>query len=271
MEEYAAFRRRYGAWGLVAGAGEGLGAAWAAALSRRGLNLLLIDRNPEPLSTLARGLASTHGNIVEPVVLDLGGDDLLERIGAAVDDKEVGLLVYNAATSVVGDYLDHELATHDRALAVNCSAPMRLAHLFGRCMRARGRGGIILMSSLSAFQGNPMLAQYAATKAYSLVLAEGLWQECRSSGIDVLACCPGATLTPGYLATRAAPPRFSFPPEMSPDSVVEEALNALGRRPLLIPGWANRVVSFVMRRLLPRRATIEMMGRVGRTLRRQRG
>jgi short-subunit dehydrogenase len=115
-----------------------------------------------------------------------------------------------------------------------------------------------------------MLAQYAATKAYNLVLAEGLWQECRVSGVDVLACCPGATLTPGYLATRASPPSFSFPPEMSPESVVEEALHALGHQPLIIPGWSNRFVSFLMQRLLPRRATIEMMGRIGRTLRQRR-
>jgi short-subunit dehydrogenase len=138
-------------------------------------------------------------------------------------------------------------------------------------MRMRGRGGIILTSSLSGFQGNPMLAHYAATKAYNLVLAEALWDECRSSGVDVLAVCPGATLTPGYLATRAAPPRFGFPPEMSADTVVEEALRALGRQPHIIPGWGNRVAAFIMQRLLPRRRAIEMMGRVGRRLQRRPG
>jgi short-subunit dehydrogenase len=251
---------------LIAGAGEGLGAAWASALSRRGLSLQLIDRNAEPLATLARDLASRDGVAVEPVVLDLASDDLVDRIRAVSDGREVGLLVYNAAASAVGEYLDDEIAVHERMVAVNCLGPARLSHHFGRLMRARGRGGIVLTSSLSGFQGNPMLAQYAATKAYSLVLAEGLWDECRRSGVDVLACCPGATLTPGYLATRASPGRFVFPPEMSPEAVVEEALSALGRRPQLIPGWTNRIVAFAMQRLLPRRTTIEMMGRVGRTL-----
>jgi short-subunit dehydrogenase len=264
----ASFRERYGPWAVIAGAGEGLGAAWAAALSRRGLSLLLIDRNAEPVTTLAATLASRHGAIVEPIIADLGDADSLDRILRVCDGRECGLLVCNAAQSAVGEHLDGELAAHERMLAVNCLAPLRLSHHFGRLMRERGGGGIILTSSLSAFQGNPMLAHYAATKAYNLILAEGLWDECRRRGVDVIACCPGATLTPGYLATRSAPPRFAFPPEMSPESVVEEALNALGQRPSVIPGLANRAAAFVIQRLLPRRVAIEAMGRVGRTLRR---
>jgi hypothetical protein len=142
-----------------------------------------------------------------------------------------------------------------------------LCHHFGRRFRERGRGGIILMSSMAAFQGNPLLAQYAATKAYNLILAEGLWWECRGHGVDVLACVPGATLTPGYLALRGSKATAPFPPEMTPAAVVEEALAALGTGPSVIPGWANRLSAALMQRLLPRRRAIKLMGRVARKLR----
>lgn len=260
---------KYGPWGVVAGAGEGLGAAWAAALAARGLDLVLIDIAAEPLSALAADLARRHGRTVVPLVLNLGAGDMLDRVAAATADREIGLLVYNAAVSSVGNYLDEDWSTHERLLAVNCRGPALLAHHFGRRMRARGRGGIVLMSSLSAFQGNPMLAQYAATKAYNLVLAESLWDECRAAGVDVLACCPGATLTPGYLRTRPPGPLARFPREMRPEEVVEAALTALGQQALVIPGRSNRFAAFVLQRLLSRRRAIEIMGGVGRTLKRQ--
>lgn len=253
---------------MIAGAGEGLGAAYAEALARRGLGLLLIDVRSEPLRELARRLESFYGIDVEPIVLDLASHDAVSRIVRAAEGKDVGLLIYNAAVSFIGEYLDADLEDIERMLAVNCHAPSILCHRFGRRLRERGRGGIVLMSSLSALQGNPLLAQYAATKAYNRILAEGLWEECRGAGVDVLACVPGATLTPGYLAARGPKPAASFPPEMTPEAVVEEALAALGNRPSVIPGWANRLSAAFMQRLLPRRRAIELMGRMARKLRR---
>jgi short-subunit dehydrogenase len=123
----------------------------------------------------------------------------------------------------------------------------------------------VLMSSLSATQGSPLIANYAATKAYNLVLAEGLWDELRACGVDVLACCAGATTTPNYLASaprRGAGTRSAI----SPQVVVAETLAALGKRPSVIPGRFNRLAAFLMRRLLPRRTTITIMGRTMREM-----
>jgi short-subunit dehydrogenase len=129
-------------------------------------------------------------------------------------------------------------------------------------MAARGRGGIVLMSSLTAFQGTPLVASYGATKAFNLVLAEGLWDELREHGVDVLACCAGATLTPGYRrATPEGPTAFFAPKAQDPADVAREAIGALGRNAFLIPGRGNRVVSFVMRRLLSRRRAVATIGR----------
>jgi short-subunit dehydrogenase len=230
---------------------------------------VLIDVEAEPLASASAELARRFGIKAEPLILDLGSDDTLERVVRATEGRDIGLLVYNAAVSSIGRYLEEDLTVHERLLAVNCRAPAGLVHHFGRQMRGRGHGGIVLMSSLSGFQGNPMLAQYAATKAYNLVLAESLWDECRDDGVDVLACCPGATLTPSYLRARPPGPAPRFPREMQPRDVVEAALAALGRGPTVIPGLANRFAAVLVQRLLPRRRAIELMGRVGRTLQRK--
>jgi short-subunit dehydrogenase len=122
-------------------------------------------------------------------------------------------------------------------------------------MLERRRGAIVLMSSLTAFQGTAYTAVYGATKAFNLSLAEALWAELRDTGVEVMACCAGATRTQSYL--KAMP--GGAPGELDPDQVVREALARIGRGPIMIPGRFNRVASFFMRRLLPRRKAVEIM------------
>jgi short-subunit dehydrogenase len=133
-------------------------------------------------------------------------------------------------------------------------------------MIQRGRGGIILMSSLSAFHGTTLVAAYAATKAFNLTLGESLWAEFRPSGVDVLVVCPGATRTPGWEQSRPKIEGFLAPPVMEPDAVVSEALEALGRRPLVIAGRANRRLGFFLNRVLSRRSAVELIARSMRRL-----
>jgi hypothetical protein len=122
------------------------------------------------------------------------------------------------------------------------------------------------MSSMSGFQGSPWITTYAATRAYNLVLGEGLWEELREWGVDVTVCCAGATRTPGYVASNPDRPGLLQAPVMEPAAVVTEALAALGRQPVLIPGRSNRAASMLMRRLLPRSLTVRIMGRTTRAM-----
>ena len=105
---------------------------------------------------------------------------------------------------MVGRFLDQSLDDKLRILDVNCRGPLILTHELGTAMAARRRGGILLMSSLAGFQGSPLVATYAATKAFNTVFAEGLWYELRREGVDVMACCAGATRTPAYEASKPA-------------------------------------------------------------------
>jgi short-subunit dehydrogenase len=249
----SAFAGRYGPWAVVAGASEGIGAAFARALAGRGVNVVLVARRAEPLAELASALP------VETVVVpaDLGTPEGLRAVFDATDGLEVGLVVANAALSPSGRFVDADLPGLHRVLDLNCRAVLDLAHHYLPAMTARRRGGLIVMSSASGMQGGPLLTTYAASKAFGAVLAEGLWWELRGSGVDVTACIAGAVATPNL--ARAA--KRAAPGTVTPEVVAEAALRGLGRGPRVVPGAMMRFSTALMARVLPRRATIGMMAR----------
>jgi short-subunit dehydrogenase len=252
------FRQRYGPWALVAGGSEGIGAAFATALARRGLDVVLVGRRAEPLDALAGRLPVRAVTVAADLATAAG----LAAVEQATGDLDVGLVVANAAYSPIGPFIGLSQAQLQRALDLNCRAPLLLAHRYLPAMAARRRGGLIIMSSLAGMQGSPSIAVYAATKAFDAVLAEGVWAELRGSGVDVLTCVAGAVATPGLNATMRRP----APGTLDPDQVAAAALRALGRRPRTVPGGLMRVSSLVMSRVLPRRAAIALMARASRGL-----
>jgi len=256
------FRKRYGPWAVVAGASEGLGAEYAEQLAQRGLDLVLIARRAGLLQSMAARLKQKYKIEVCELPLDLASPNAPAQIVRATTDLDVGLLIYNAAYSAVGSFLDHPVEDHLKEIDTNVKTPMLLIHAFGRRLANRGRGGIILMSSLSAFQGSAFIANYAATKAFSLLIGEGLWEEWRALGVDVLVCLASAIKTPGYLARQPKKSAGLSAPASEPGAVAASALEALGKQPTIIPGVGNRMASFFMRHVLPRRAAIRLMGRV---------
>jgi hypothetical protein len=128
-------------------------------------------------------------------------------------------------------------------------------------MVERGRGGIVLMSSMSGNFGSEQLAVYAATKAFALVFADALWVELRGHGVDVLAVQPGSTRTPGWQSSQPPELQGPGPHVMEPAQVVTEALAALGVEPTLIPGDLNRQSAQLLASL-PRRQAIELMSEI---------
>jgi short-subunit dehydrogenase len=251
------FKEKYGPYALVAGGSIGLGAAFAEAIARRGVSLVLFARNEDRLKATAARLREAYGVDVVAIAADMADfDDVKKRVGAL--KVSIGLLVYDAAFAPIGPF--EETSEDDLALAaaVNVKAPLLLTKLLSAPMIGRGRGGIVLMSSLAGGQGSPNLAAYAATKSFNAILAEGLWKELKPRGVDVLACCAGAILTPGYQQAEKTKPA---PGTMEASVVAEQALKALGRGPIVVPGAINKVGRFVLTRLLSRRAAIGIMAR----------
>jgi len=254
------FTEKYGRTALVAGASEGMGAAFARALAARGLNLVLVARRKEILEETAKQIATQYNVKVLPVACDLAGADALSQIREAIGDTTIDFLVYNAASSFIGPYLATPVTTHTNIAVVNMVTPLTLLHYFGGKMVERGRGGVVIMTSIAGFQGSGYLSTYAATKAFNRVLAEGLWYEWKPKGVDVIACIAGATATPNYINTNPGKASPLEPKPQQPGQVVDECLRRIGTKPAFISGTGNKLVSFLMQHIFSKKKAVNMMG-----------
>jgi uncharacterized protein len=253
-------RQKYGATAMVAGASEGIGAAFATCLAAEGIDLILIARRLQPLQQLAVSLERKYNVNVICFSCDLSEGNAVNQIEVMLSGREINLLAYNAALSYLGPFIKNSAANHMRAAQVNMITPLNLVRIYGEKMVTKGKGAIILMTSLAGFQGSGYLSVYAATKAFNRILAESLWYEWKSSGVEIIACCAGATATPGYKNTKPEKTGFFTPRVLEPEEVVRECFRKLGRQPSCITGRGNRVASFIMQKILPRKMAINIMG-----------
>lgn len=242
---------------MVAGGSEGLGYAFAEAIARRGLNLILLARHEDRLKAASTRLEETYKIDVISIAADLAD---FESVKKSIDalNVPIGLLVYNAAFAPIGLFEKTSEEHLALAAAVNVKAPLLLAKLLSSSMIERKRGGIVLMSSLAGAQGSPNIAAYAATKSFNAILAEGLWKELKPHGIDVIACCAGAIMTPGYVQAEKTKPAIGT---LEAEEVAEQTLKALGRGPVIIPGVVNKIGRFILARVMSRKAAIEIMSK----------
>jgi short-subunit dehydrogenase len=255
MPEQNRLLSAYGPWALVTGAARGLGAEFAEQIAAAGLNLVALDRDAEALASRCEGLRRRHGVEVRAVVSDLCREDFLDDLLPRLGDLDIHLLVNNAGIAKVAPFLPQDRGFLLDQLHVNTRAVLLLTHAFANRMMARGRGGIIVVSSAAAWMGSALNANYAATKAYDLVFAESLWAELGPYGIDVLGFMPTSTDTRALWAETPDAPRRLV---MSAEATVASALANLGQRPSLVAGRLNRAVHWLLRSILPRATMIRI-------------
>jgi short-subunit dehydrogenase len=253
-------KQKYGRLALIAGASEGIGAAYSNYLAAEGMDLILIARRKEPLEQLAASLKNNYNIEVECISCDLSEQGAAQQLKDMLQGREINLLVYNAALSYIGPFEKNSIEHHNQIARANMVTPMNMVQLFGTEMVQKGRGAIVLMSSLAGFQGSGFLAVYAASKAFNRVLGESLWYEWKDRGVDVIACCAGATASPNYLGTNPGKTGFFAPRVQSPAEVVSECFKWLGKKPSFVSGRGNRLASFFMQKLLSRKMAINIMG-----------
>ncbi|HUX21139.1 MAG TPA: SDR family NAD(P)-dependent oxidoreductase, partial [Spirochaetia bacterium] len=257
----SSFRDTYGPWAVVAGGSTGLGAAYVRELAARGVNVVAIARSADRLAELKEQCERDFGVQVRTIGLDLLSATAFDEVAAATSDIEVGLLVYNAAFPNAGGYLEKTVAQQRSVVTLNCMRPMELSHHFAAQMRGRGRGGIVLMSSLTAFNGSPYISNYGASKAFNLILGEGLGYELAKIGVNVTVCCAGVITTPNFEEGFSGKASLIEPPKMTPEEVARLALGALGRKNVIVPGSMNSFLSFIMRKIMSRRAAVRLMAK----------
>ena len=249
----SSFTEKYGPWAIVAGAAEGLGEAYSTALAGRKINLVMVDHQPITMKKLAEKLEQEHGIKTLQLHIDLSKRESVDQIIKKIDKLEIGLLIYNAAYSLIKPFVEHSPEELDSFVEVNARTQLQLVHAFSKQLIERKRsGGILLMSSLAGLIGMQLVAPYSATKAFTWNLAEALNHELKPYNIDVMACLAGVTNTPDF---RKSKPNFGLikPAIMSPIDVAEGALKNLGKKARYIPGFSNRLNYFILTRLMPRK------------------
>lgn len=257
---------RYGKTALVAGASEGLGAAFSTYLAAAGMDVVLVARRAEPLEKLATALHQKYKVNTTCITADLAAPNATARIEQALQGRSINLLVYNAALSHIGAFEQHPIEENNKMAYANMLTPMNMAQVFGSKMLAQGKGAVVLMASLAGFQGSGFLAVYAATKAFDRTLAEGLWYEWKQRGVDVMACCAGATATPNYINTKPGKSSPFAPRVQAPEEVVKECFEKLGTVPSFVTGSGNKLATFFMQRLMPRSMAVRIMGDTARKM-----
>jgi uncharacterized protein len=253
-------KERYGPVALVAGASEGMGAAYARALAKQGMNLVIVARRKKNLESLALELSGKYNIEIWPVICDLEAPDATGQIRDAIGDLMINFLVYNAAQSYIGPFLDNPVSEHIQISGVNMVTPMKMLHHFGGLMVKEKRGGIVLMSSIAGNQGSGFLATYAATKAFNRIIAESLWYEWKTKGVDVIGCCAGATMTPNYIQSKPKKISVLAPKPQLPEDVVKECFSKIGRVPSFISGKSNKIACFLMNHVFSAKRSVNIMG-----------
>ena len=253
-------KQKYGTLALIAGGSEGLGAEFAQYLAAQGIDLVLIARRKAQLDKTAAEIEKIHKVNVTRIQCDLSDNDAVHQIRQQLGVREINIFVYNAGMSFIGRFENDTLEHHNQIAQTNMITPLNLLQIFGMPMLKKGKGAIILMGSLAGFQGSGFVSTYAATKAFNRVLAESLWYEWKEKGVDVIACCAGATATPNFINTNPGDTQFFAPRVQQPEEVVKECFKKLGKTPSFISGSGNKIANFIMHRLLPRKMVINIMG-----------
>jgi len=233
---------------VVTGASSGIGAELARGLAERGRGVTLVARREGRLAELADELTGAHGVRVETVAADVsrpsGRRKLRDEI--AMRELTVDLLVNNAGYGSGGPFVELDGGKEAEMVRTNCEAVVALTHLYVREMVDRGRGAIVNLASIAAFQPIPFQAAYGATKAFVLSFSEALHEELRGTGVTVTAVCPGPVRTEfgeigGFGGADDRIPSFAW---LSARKVARDALSAVERGDrIVVPGAVNRVAA----------------------------
>ena len=249
-------RKKYGPWALITGASSGIGKEISMRLAEAGLHLVITGRNETVLNRLARTMENAYGVKVKVIVADIshmaGLHDLMEEI----DEIDLGLLIASAGFGTSGPFVESEITRELNMLQLNNMALMMLTHYLGRRFALRKKGGIVLMSSIVAFQGVPHSAHYAATKAYVQSLGEALYHELRPYNVDVLTAAPGPVES-GFADTA----NMRMSNALEPADIGVPILNAIGKQSTIFPGKLSKILVFGLR-TVPRWGKIRIMKKV---------
>ena len=260
---------------IVTGASSGIGEALAACFAAAGYDLVLVARSADKLRTVAASLAKQYGVTATVQAADLSQPGAAVALGAALKRKRrlPDVLVNCAGVLEYGSFMGMGTQTHQQIIDLNISGLTAMISEFLPGMLARAgqtqgsKARVLNVASIAAFQPVPMLATYAASKAYVLSLTESLSEELKGTGVTVTALCPGVTAT-NMLSTAASANDSlgRIPGFLIGDvhAVARQAFDACMRGDVIcVPGVVNRA-AMIASRSTPKWLVRKLGGLVGR-------
>lgn len=215
---------------LITGASSGIGAVYADRLARRGYDLVLVARDTARMQQVADNIRQQANVAIEIVTADLTQEAGLAQTEARLAQGDITLLINNAGMSLQGGLLDNGAAELTRIIALNVTAPTRLASVAGKAFAAKGSGAIINISSVLALAPEMFDGVYSGTKAYLLNLSQSMAVQLKDKGVYVQAVLPGATRTEIWEKAGRDPNDFPKDFLMEVDDLVDAALLGFDRR-----------------------------------------
>lgn len=250
-------RERYGDNALVTGASSGIGEQFARQLAASGFNLLITARREQQLQKLADELNEKYPIDVKVLACDLSDTEQLDALIEKARCMNPGLVVSNAGFGAKGEFLDHDYVQIESMYRANSLAPSKLAYHLLPGMVESKRGGFIFTGSVEGEVAFPYSAPYAASKAFIHSLARSLWLEMKPHNVDILLLAPGSTDTAAPIQQGVT--RDQLIGLQSPAFVAQRALNALGKKMVVTPGFVNDMfISFL--KMLPRKWSTTVAG-----------
>ncbi len=242
---------------LITGGGSGIGKEICKRFYKEGFELVVISLDANELNTLQNELSSLKISSPRPVhclPLDLTDPNATQKVAAFCDEIhcDIDILINNAGFGLHDKHVDLNLDQVNSMLNLNILAVSSLCHLFANKMRLSKTATsktIINIGSTSAFQPIPLLAAYAASKAFVVSFTEALSVELKEDGINVHCVCPGTTKTP-FLdvaglsdnATLGSTAYIAHKIAMSPKDVANLAFNIVGsKHTTAVPGLVNKL------------------------------
>ncbi len=232
-------------YALITGASSGIGLEYARQLAARGCNIIVVSNRADENVRVADMLVEEFGVSAIPVYADLSETGIAQKIYDRVAEMgaTVDILINNAGILLFSALENTDAAKIDRIIALHCTTPTQLCRLFAKDMKARGKGRILLMSSITAWTPYPTVSHYGATKAYLRSFGQSLWYEMRKYGVSVTTVFPSAVDTPLYNLDAKVRKRLSrVGLMMSAETLARKALKAMfrGRRRCL-PGLMTKI------------------------------
>jgi short-subunit dehydrogenase len=220
---------------LITGASTGIGAAYAERFARRGHDLVLVARNIARMEALADRLRQDTGVATDIIQADLTQPADLAAVETRLrDDVRIGVLVNNAGTAIGGSFIEQSTDDVARLVALNTTAPLRLASAIAPRLAQAGNGAIVNIGSVVGLAPEFAMTVYGATKAFVLFLSQGLSLELGPKGVYVQAVLPATTRTEIWDHAGADINTLSHVMEVG--DLVDAALVGFDRRePVTIP------------------------------------